>query len=76
MTSVPLQRTLPKGIQSLQNALSARVDATRGNVAPMDDPLRINHKEGPIAFTILLVKDTISGGDIPGWVVIGQKRES
>src|SRR5207247_9451571 len=44
-------------------------------VAPPDDPLRINDEERPCRFAVALGEDPVGSGDRPFRVEVGEKRE-
>src|SRR5205807_4543286 len=58
-----------------KDSVSPRVDTIRGEVAPSDDSLRIDHEERPRRFAVAFGEDAVCPGDGPFGVEIGEERK-
>src|SRR2546426_8443869 len=62
-------------LQCREDSVSSRIDPVRWEVAPPDDPLRINDEERPRRFAVALGEDPVGPGYRPFGVEVGEERE-
>src|SRR5437870_12044585 len=55
--------------------MRTRIDSVRWEIAPSDDPLRIDYEQRPRRFTVAFGEDPVHPGDSSLGVEVGEKRE-
>src|SRR3954470_6806629 len=61
-------------LEGAQNTIGARIDADRGQVAPIDDAARVHNKQGALSNTILVAIRPITARNRSLWLEVGKQR--